>query len=205
MLVTVYKAKNGHLPEYLHNLFPNTVAEISNYPLRNGEDYITLPRRTQIFANSFIPSSTALWNTLDSDIRNAQSIQVFKSKLKNIYKPPDVPKYYLTGKRILSVYHARLRNKCSNLNDDLYRNHIRDTPTCDCGYETENAEHYIFNCKLYINQRIQLFRNTRPYHPLSTNKLLYGNELYSDEENAYIFAEVQNFIKNTNRFNLPIP
>ena len=31
----------------------------------------------------------------------------------------------------MSVLHARLRNKCSGLNGDLFRNHIRNNPFCD--------------------------------------------------------------------------
>ena len=31
----------------------------------------------------------------------------------------------------MSVLHARLRNKCSGLNSDLFRNHIRNNRLCD--------------------------------------------------------------------------
>ena len=34
----------------------------------------------------------------------------------------------LFGKRHLSVLHARIRNKCSQLNNDLFNNHLRDYP-----------------------------------------------------------------------------
>ena len=44
----------------------------------------------------------------------------------------------------MSIYHARLRNKCSDLNNDLYVNYIKEVPTCECGVDVENAEHYFF-------------------------------------------------------------
>ena len=32
------------------------------------------------------------------------------------------------GQNHISILHARLRNNCSNLNNDLFRNHLRDNP-----------------------------------------------------------------------------
>lgn len=199
-LITIYKAKHGNLPEYLANIIPITVSESVPYPLRNKNDYITMARRTHIFSNSFIPASTALWNNLDPIIRNSATLNIFKSKLKDKFKPPIVPQHFLNGERSYSVYHARIRNLCSNLNGDLYRNHLRDSPTCDCGFHTEDAEHYFFNCCLFRAQRLQLFTATITYHPLSTQTLLYGKDDYSADENRLLFTEVQLFIKHSNRF-----
>lgn len=199
-LVTIYKAKHRNLPDYLTNLFPNTVSQLVPYSLRNNNDYVTMARRTQVFSNSFVPSSTALWNALEPDIKNSSSLNIFKSKLKAKFKPPVVPKHLVAGERLYAVYHARIRNRCSNLNNDLFRNHLRDSPACECGNNTEDAEHYFFRCNLFRAQRIQLFTATRIFHPLSTNTLLFGNERYSEEENVFVFKEVQNYIKLSNRF-----
>ena len=54
------------------------------------------------------------------------TIEKFKSFLKQlIFKPFNVPIFYLAGNRRLSLLHARLRNTCSNLNYDLFLNHLR--------------------------------------------------------------------------------
>ena len=102
--------------------------------------------------------------------------------------------------RYYSVIHARIRNHCSNLNNDLYINHLRLDSKCDCEHLVENAEHYFFECNIHINQRLILFNETRQFHPLSLNILLFGNNSLSMESNTIIFNAVQKFIKNTSRF-----
>ena len=96
--------------------------------------------------------------------------------------------------------HTRIRNNCSNLHFDLFNNHLRESPNCDCGYEIENAEHYFFQCHLFIEHRIQMFHLIRKFHPLSVNKLLFGDISLNDTDNVNIFEAVQLFIKNTRRF-----
>jgi RNase adaptor protein for sRNA GlmZ degradation len=82
----------------------------------------------------------------------------------------------------------------------LFNNHLRENATCDCKKGIENAEHYFFQCTLFLNQRIVLFRETRRYHPLSVNSLLRGKEVLSEEDNLKIFISVQKFIHDTRRF-----
>ena len=107
---------------------------------------------------------------------------------------------YLIGDRSLSVYHSRIRNRCSNLNAHLHYNHILASPACECGFDIEDPGRFFFRCPRFLNERHVLFLNTRPYHPLSIHKLLCGNDLLTYEENVIVFEEVQKFIKNTNRF-----
>ena len=83
---------------------------------------------------------------------------------------------------------------------DLFNNHLRESPECDCGYEIENAEHYLFQCNLFTDQRVQMFNLIRKFHPLSVNKLLLGDSSLNDTDNENIFEAVQQFIKNTRRF-----
>ena len=129
--------------------FPSSVASISQYDLRNNDDYVILNRRTQLFANSFIPSSTEILNQLLLQIRRETTLSSFKtSLLRNIFIAPIVPKHFDHGNRKLSIIQTRMRNRSSyyisNLNHDLYLNRLRDTGVCDCGFEREDAEHYFF-------------------------------------------------------------
>ena len=141
-------------------------------------------RRLEIYNRSTIPSSLSMWNSLDISIRHSPSLSIFKRNLKDIFKQPAVPFLYLVGVRRFSVYHARLRNNCSNLNSDLFNNHVGDSPLCTHCNVIEDAEHFFFRCTLFIDQRLNLFRNTRPFHPLSTTKLLLGFDNLSEEENV---------------------
>ena len=68
-LCFMYKCNYNIVPDCISDLIPPLVGEVSNYPLRNAYD-ITTPRTpTETFRKSCIPSSAALWNSLDSSIR----------------------------------------------------------------------------------------------------------------------------------------
>ena len=41
----------------------------------------------------------------------------------------------------LPILHTRLRNYCSSLNNDLFRNHVRDNPLCEWSGLMEDATH----------------------------------------------------------------
>ena len=155
-----------------------------------------LNRRTQLFANSFIPSSTELWNQLPLQIRRGTTLSSFKtSLLRNI-----VPTHFDHGNRKLSIIQARMRNRCSILNQDLYLNRLRDTRVCDCGSEREEAEQYFFKCHKYLNERRKLFRSTHRYQPLNLDTVLRGRDALSFRDNVVIFSSVHEYIRDTNRF-----
>ena len=54
-LTYIYKIVHNLTPDYLSNLVPNTVGNVSDYNLRNNFDLVTVARRTEIFSNSFFP------------------------------------------------------------------------------------------------------------------------------------------------------
>ncbi|XP_053404826.1 uncharacterized protein LOC128558706 [Mercenaria mercenaria] len=200
-LILAYKGNNGLLPDYLIDIFPPTVHNSNNYELRNNTtNFVTLPSRLEIYSKSVIPDSVKLWNNLDSPTHNANTLTSFKSKLKNKFKSPIVPSFYLIGERFYNVVQTRIRNRCSNLNNDLFYNHLRDYPDCSCGHGIEDAEHFFFKCSHYADARRLLFINTRRFHPLSTHKLLHGIDSLTIEENKSLFLEVQTYIKSTHRF-----
>ena len=97
------------------------------------------------------------------------------------------------------MIHARLRNGCSNLNFDLYQNHVSSIKSCMCGNEIEDVEHYLFICTRYANQRILLFRSLREYHPLNCRLLLFGDDMLTKQQNEQLFDKVFTFIKDTKR------
>ena len=82
--------------------------------------------------------------------------------------------HFLKGERKLSVLHARIRNSCSDLTCDLFQNHLTDDKKYTCGHDNETALHYFFECNDYSHQRIIMFHQTRNFHPLSFNAVLFG-------------------------------
>ena len=105
---------NSHSCTVLSNisdLIPSLVGEVSNYPLRNANDFTTPRTRTETFRKSCIPSSVALWNSLDSSVRDIDSFKRFKNTLKTSLFPK-IPTSLSKGNRYLSVNHCRIRNGC---------------------------------------------------------------------------------------------
>ena len=74
---------------------------------------------TNLFSNSFFPSTVRAWNDLPNDIKNAPSVGSFKYKINKNLRPP--PKFYNAGTRKGQILQARLRMECSSLNSDLHR------------------------------------------------------------------------------------
>ena len=82
----------------------------------------------------------------------------------------------------------------------VFDNYLREVPLCSCLNGNETAEHYLFSCEHYIEQRVRLFRNTRESHPLNVNMILNGKDALSDSDNAKLFRHGQNYIHATGRF-----
>ena len=60
------------------------------------------------------------WNRLPLSVKSADSLSVFKQLLKrSMIRSPVVPSHFVSGQRIRSVCHCRIRNNCSNLNEYL--------------------------------------------------------------------------------------
>ena len=196
-LVLFYKMKNNIAPTYLTSLVPDNVGDTTTYNLRNANDSRGIPCHTQLYANSFLPSSVQSWNQLTSVQRNCPTLNSFKNQLNsNVGK---VPSYYYTGDRIYQIFHARLRTHCSSLKEHLFSKNIINSPLCECGH-TENTYHYFFDCPLYNEQRIKLANNINTLTTLSLSTILFGNADLPDTINSAIFTHVHEYIKTTKRF-----
>ena len=193
-LLIFYKMVHGLGPAYLNNLVPPLVQKHSRYLLRNARNISTLQCNSNLFYNSFLPSSIRDWNSLSDEIRNSQTFSIFKSKLNaDGVKPPS---YHNHGLRTLQIYHARLRLDCSSLNSHLHKKNIVESPLCICG-DAETTKHYLLHCPQYHVPRNQVL-NDYLHMPIKT--LLKGDPHLSVEENENIFNAVQTFIARTGRF-----
>ena len=140
-----------------------------------------------------------MWNTLDESLKNQPTISSFKNNLQTTTFPKlQVPNYFTSGNRYLSVIHARIRNNCSNL-DDLFINDLRDNPLCNWCHEMEDSKHYFLHCNTCRNERHLFFEAAREFQSLTTQLLLYGNEMVDNTLNSALFRTVHDYIKNTKR------
>ena len=205
-LTLFHKIVNLQSPDYLSELIPPSVNEVSHYNLRNSQN-ITIPLiHLSIYQQSYFPSTIKLWNSIDLNVRQIPSFCCFKKTIQSVYfKNTRPPLYYYCGQRLLSVLHARLRNNCSSLKFDLFHANLIDNPTCICGYRNETVEHYLLYCINFTAQRTVMLNNLNELNmnfPITANVLLYGDESLTLDENVIIFFEVQKFIKDSKRFTI---
>ena len=150
---------------------------------------------------STFPSTTKLWNLLDLRIRQLSTFESFKYKLKQHYfKNAKPPSYYNIGNRYLNILHARIRNNCSALRNDLFHANLIHNPSCSCGYSTENVEHFLLYCKRFDAQRNILYRSLLAANVhIDLNTLLFGSQIYNIDTNRHVFITIQTYIKETCR------
>ena len=150
-LLMFHKMILGLCPQYISDLLPPLVAHINPYHRRRPLERDVTTCKTELYRNSFIPSTTAKWNSLPISVQQSTSLSVFKRSLS--LSDSKVPAYYYFEERTAQVIHCRLRLEMSNLNNDLVNRHLSTDPKCSCGYSRETAEHYLLHCPKYINIR----------------------------------------------------
>ena len=142
-LFTFHKMLKSSVPNYLIDLIPPSVHQVSNRNLRSS-DNLQPPRcKSNLYQNSFLIKTVNDWNSLPDNIKLTRSNYEFKRYLnQNVKKTPS---YFYLGDRKSQILHSRLRLSCSSLNSYLFRNHLRTDNKCSCG-QPETAQHYLFEC-----------------------------------------------------------
>ena len=90
----MYNVNAEIVSQYIQDLIPPLVSEVSDYPLRNTRN-ITVPyNRTSILQKSCIQSSIRLWNSLAENLKDASSLLTFKKHIiSNWFKFSSKKKY----------------------------------------------------------------------------------------------------------------
>ena len=146
-LTTFYKIMHGLAPTYLSDLIPPNVGQSNNYALRNADHIQGFRSNSNLFSDSFFPSTIKAWNSLPNEVREMTSVSAFKNYLNR--NKLQSPYYFHAGSRLGQILHARLRMQCSFLHADLYRKNIVESPSCQhCG-GFESAYHLFFICPAY--------------------------------------------------------
>ena len=201
-LALIFKIVHGLAPTYLEDIMPQRPEVQGARRLRShGRDNIpVLFTRTETYRRSFVPYATGLWNKLSRNTRNSPSLDSFKSTLKGPMK--EVNKLYCYGKRLPSIYQARMRIGCSKLNAHLcYNLHVIPSPQCQCGCPLEDPNHFFFICPIFLAQRRSLLNIiTHVSNNINVKTLLYGDPNMNLEQNKLLFEAVHKFILETHRF-----
>lgn len=195
-----YKMHNHIVPPVFQSLLPPKISDITNYPLRNTENYILPHYRLSHTEKSFIPSTVRLWNELDIDIRNTPTLQSFKTQITPQYNRHACFSIDHRGKRQTAILFNRLRHHCSILKYDLYRCNLVENSTCECGNLCENSYHFFFDCPIYVVQRNKMYQDLSMLNYIDLDILMYGSEDLSPDSNKHIFDVVYRYIQATERF-----
>ncbi len=214
-LTYMYKIVNGLVPHYLQTLCTQRVHERTTYNLRNRNNLIVPYTRTVSFSRSFIPSSIRLWNNLQIDIRESQTLSSFKSTLRSLKSRNRNP--------LFSIYngygplnHSRMRMGLCGLNFHRHRYRFIDNSHCpNCLAPREDSSHFLLSCPRYAAQRDLLLRSVAPVvspgvHFSSlientgtaqlTDIFLFGSPTLPFQTNSEIFAAVDLYISQSRRF-----
>ena len=192
-------------PNYLTTFIPKCEAAIRT---RNN-NFPTYKCRTDCFKYSFFPSTLKDWSRLDINIRNSESISLFKSRLLSFVRPNQSNICNIfdpIGLKLLT----RLRLGLSHLNEHKYRHNFQDclNPLCSGSLEIEDTTHYLLHCQHFSNNRYDLMNSVKSVIPnfqfLTDNNridiLLYGDSRFDENKNKIVLEGTINYLKNSERF-----
>jgi len=207
--IMMYKIMHGLSPQYLQDVLNPFINNQNNNPyfLRQTRLFNPPICRTNNYFDSFLPLMCRTTNTTDNDLLNSPTLATFKHKLnKDIIIDNESTLIFKTeGDRRANIILCQLRNLCSNLNFDLFNDHLTDCPSCACSFEYETVFHYFLECPLYNNLRLTLFTSVDNYgnhNHIDTNIFLQGCPDCDGLTNRQLLNDVQLFIGKSRRFNL---
>ena len=180
---------------------------------RNCRVYMKSPFTSVKMSRSFFPHFTQNWTNLDKSIQTSFSLQDFKSKIKNKFKPVR-KKHFNKGSKIGNTLLTRLRLGRSLLREHGYTIGLSDTTVCDCHHPRESTMHFLIDCFLYTSERLTLFEEVScllpKFNEFGKNKKvdILLNGFHPDNPdwlqlNINLQIKVQKYILKTKRFHNP--
>ena len=156
-LCLFYKIFHEKSPSYLFQLVP---PNNNFYAIRSSQSNKISSFKTghNFFKDSFFAAVISEWNSLDVNIRNSSSINVFKKKLLKFIRPVPNSTYNINDSKGLTLL-TRLRLGLSHLGDHKFRHNFQDcvSPMCSCGQDIETTTHFLLHCPSHHCARKTLF------------------------------------------------
>ena len=192
-------------PNYLINSIPRR-----DQSIRTRNNHIPIfHSRTDCFKYSFFPSTLDDWFKLDDNIRNSESVEIFKNRLLSFIRPVQSNIFKIfdpIGLKFLT----RLRLGFSHLKNHKFHHNFQDclNPLCSCSLEIEDTSHYLLHCHHFYDYRIDLMNSVNSIIPnfesmndkIKTDILLYGDSRFDENKNKFILEATINYIKLSERF-----
>ena len=156
--------------------------EFYSTPSSQIDNISNIKTRSNFFRNSFFPSTITEWNKLDRDIRNSDSLNVFKLYLLKFVRSVANSIFEINNPYGLKLL-TGLRLGLSHLRYHKFRYNFQDfiNPICICGLEIETRAH-VLHCPLFQSARQSLLISIKKidesilkkYGVRITKTLLYG-------------------------------
>ena len=199
------KVYKSHSPKYLFNIIAVTVSRYNT----NTKNIPHFKVKHNFFLIFFFPSAVIEWNKLDLNIRNSESLNVFKNSLLKFIRPSGNSVFNCHNPRGVKLL-TRLRLGLSHLREHKFKHGFQDSlnPICSCGNDIETLAHFLLHCPHYSNERSTFLntirninRNIFDKNDLQiTETLLYGDSSLDDKSNALILNATIDFLFVVKRF-----
>ena len=200
----MFKIMKEEAPNYLINLIPKC-----NEIIRTRNSHIPIFRcRTDCFKYSFFPSTLRDWFNLDDDIRNSESISVFKNRLLLFIRPVQNSVFNSFDPKELKLL-TWLRFGFSHLNEHRFSHKFENCMNllCSCSLEAEDTLYYLLHCHHFNQHRLDLVNSVKSvldnFESLPDNIkkeiLLYGDLRLDNNKNKFISEATLNYIKTSER------
>ena len=170
-LCCFYKVYKSHSPKYLFNIIPVTV---STYNTRNTKNFPQFRVKHNFFRNPFFPSAVIEWKKLDLNIRNSESLNIFKKSLLKFIRPSESSVFNCYNPREVELL-TKLTLDLSYLHEQKFRHGFQDSlnPICSCGNDIRASAHFLLHCPYYSNEKstfLNIIRNIFYKNDLQVNE-----------------------------------
>ena len=145
--------------------------EDNPFNLRHANDLQTIHANTSLYYTSFLPSTFQEWNSIQNNIRQADSLTLLNRHLNSNISPK--PLHYNAVIILDQIVHTRLRLECSSLNEHLFNKNPVASPNCICG-EIETVTHFWFDCPRFARPRQDHIGDLLAH--CTTKDLLFGEK-----------------------------
>ena len=148
-----------------------------------------------------------------TNLRNSNSISVFKEKILNFIRPSPNSILDICNPKGIKLI-TRLRLGLSHLREHKFKHSFQDTlnPLCNCGQDIESITYFFLQCPFFITERRTLLSticsldskllDSNDYD--LTQTLLFGNTSQTSRNNLKIINASIDYILSSKRFDEPL-
>ena len=205
-LVMFYKILNDQTPKYLKDFIPRQ----REYYLRSAYLLPIIPYRTVKYKNSFFPDSITSWNNIGPELKDTNSLSIFKRNMLKLIRPVRKEVFDIHSNHLNWIF--QLRVGLSPLKSHKKRHNFLDTPSsiCACAEGDETTIHFLLKCTNFTLHREKLLRTINGILLLNdmidigdsekVSLLLYGNKGLNVFENRIVLKATIDFIQQSGCF-----